>query len=308
MYLAYKLIMIVIRGGAAERGMDMDTRFLDVPGGRLAYDSYDEASAGPLVVCAPSIGDLRGEYRFLAPRLAAAGYRVVAFDVRGLGESSARWADYSAAAVGADMLAFARALGVGPAFLIGTSFAGGAAIWAAAEAPEAVAGLVLIGAGAGGVAGPRWRLRLTYGPLFARPGGTAVWLRYFASLYPTARPDDWAAYTARLRANLREPGRLAALRRQIYALPDGAAQVAARFGRVAAPALVVMGARDRDFKDPAGEARLVAGRLSRSTVRLIEDAGHYPHAEMPERTGPEIVAFLDGIRDGAGREAAAHGA
>ena len=69
------------------------------------------ADSGPLVVCAPGMGDLRGEYRFLAPQLAAAGYRVVVFDVRGHGESSVYWNDYSVAGIGADMLAIARALG-----------------------------------------------------------------------------------------------------------------------------------------------------------------------------------------------------
>ena len=44
----------------------MTTLFLEHANGRIAYD---EAGAGPLVVCVPSMGDVRGEYRFLAPRL-----------------------------------------------------------------------------------------------------------------------------------------------------------------------------------------------------------------------------------------------
>ena len=286
----------------------METRLLDVPGGRLAYDIYGEAGTGPLVVCAPSLGDLRAEYRFLAPQLVAAGYRVVAFDARGLGESSVHWGDYSAAATGADMLAFVRTLGGGPAYLVGTSIAGGAAVWAAAHAPELIAGLVLIGSGAGRAVGSRWVMRLMYGPLLSRPWGPALWLRYYASLYPAKRPDDWVTYTARLRGNLHEPGRLAAMRQQIFALPDGASQMTAHLGRVAAPALVMMGTRDRDFKDPAGEARLVAERLhpTRAVVRLIEGAGHYPHAELPVEAGQAIVSFLESVR--TGREAMAHGA
>src|SRR5258705_11185122 len=67
------------------------TRYLEVPGGRLAYD---DTGTGPLVVCLPGLGDLRASYRFLAPRLVAAGYRVVTMDLRGLGESSTGWADY----------------------------------------------------------------------------------------------------------------------------------------------------------------------------------------------------------------------
>ena len=46
----------------------MNTSFLDQLGGRIAYD---DTGSGPLVVCVPSMGDVRGEYRFLAPQLTA---------------------------------------------------------------------------------------------------------------------------------------------------------------------------------------------------------------------------------------------
>ena len=48
---------------------------------------------------------------------------------------------------------------------------------------------------------------------------------------------------------------------------------------------------DRDFPDPAAEAALVAERLHGRAV-LVPDAGHYPHAEFPERTTPPILDFL----------------
>ncbi len=38
------------------------TDFLDVPGGRIAYDVTGE---GPLVVCVPGMGDMRATFRFL---------------------------------------------------------------------------------------------------------------------------------------------------------------------------------------------------------------------------------------------------
>lgn len=119
------------------------TQFLDRPGGRLAYD--DTAGAGPLVICLPSLGDLRQEYRFLAPQLVVAGYRVVTMDLRGHGESSVGWDDYSAAAVGSDIVALVRELESGPAIVVGTSMSAGAAVWAAADAPDLIAGQVLIG-------------------------------------------------------------------------------------------------------------------------------------------------------------------
>src|SRR5512140_123691 len=119
----------------------MATQYLEHQNGRLAYD---DNGSGPLVICSPSMGDVRGEYRFLIPQLVAAGYRVVSMDVRGHGETSVRWPDYSVAGVGSDMLAVVRALVGAPATLIGDSMSGGAAVWAAVEAPELVNGLVLI--------------------------------------------------------------------------------------------------------------------------------------------------------------------
>ena len=52
-----------------------------------------------------------------------------------------------------------------------------------------------------------------------------------------------------------------------------------------------MGTRDPDFDDPAGEAETIA-KLLRGRTALIDGAGHYPHAEMPEATTPAILDFL----------------
>lgn len=101
------------------------TRFLRLPGGTIAYD---DRGSGPLVVMVPSLGDLRQEYRLLAPPLLDAGYRVVTMDLRGHGESSAGWEGYTTAAVGGDIVALLRHLGAGPATLIGTSLGAGAAV------------------------------------------------------------------------------------------------------------------------------------------------------------------------------------
>lgn len=53
------------------------TEFLDIPGGRIAYDI---SGTGPLVLLAHGLGDMRQAYRFLAPELIQAGYRVAAMD------------------------------------------------------------------------------------------------------------------------------------------------------------------------------------------------------------------------------------
>jgi pimeloyl-ACP methyl ester carboxylesterase len=263
----------------------MTTQFLTTEGGRIAYDL---SGSGPLVLCVPSMGDIRQEYRFLAPRLIEAGYRVATMDARGHGESSVGWADVSVAGVGADILALAKHLG-GPALVIGTSMAAGGAVWAAAEAPEVVRGMVLIGPfvrGGGDMFGA-----LMAG-VFSRPWGPAAWLRYYTGLYPSRKPDDFAAYTAALRANLAEPGRMKAARGMLRA---SKAASESRLPRVTAPALVLMGSKDPDFKKPEAEAAWVAGAL-RAEHRMIEGGGHYPHAEFPAETAALVLPFLKSLR------------
>ena len=124
------------------------------------------------MICVRSVVDLRGEYRCLAPELASAGYRVLCMDVRGHGETSTPWSDYSVGAIGSDILALIRHLDSGPAVVIGTSMAGGAGIWAAAEAPELVRSLVLIDTFYRGSS--KWQEKLLFYPLFSRPWGPAT--------------------------------------------------------------------------------------------------------------------------------------
>jgi pimeloyl-ACP methyl ester carboxylesterase len=271
----------------------MATQFLQTSDGTLAYD---DTGAGPLVICVPGMGGVRAEYRFLAPRLVAAGYRVVTLDVRGHGETSVRWPDYSSAGVGADILKLARALDAGPATIIGTSMAAGAAVWAATEEPERVARLVLIGPFVRDT-GNSWLASLA-AAAFRGPWGAGLWTSYYRRLYPSVKPADFEAYVAALKANLREPGRLATLRAMLLAPKADEARLA----RVVAPTLVLMGTRDPDFPDPAQEAALVAER-TRGTAQMIAGAGHYPQAEMPDITSEQVITFLHearvGVRHGA---------
>ncbi len=263
----------------------MTTQYLAHQSGQIAYD---DTGSGPLVLCAPSLGDVRAEYRFLAPQLLAAGFRVVTMDLRGHGESSTQWDDFSVAAVGSDMLALIRHLDNGPALLVGTSMAAGAAAWAAVEAPELVAGIVMIGAAVHGNVSTA--NRLLYRTLFARPWGVALWQWYYTTLYPTRKPADFAAYKAALGANLKERGRVESVLAAMLAPKTASAE---RLDRVTAPVLVVMGSKDPDFKQPETEARWVADAVHGRYV-MVDGAGHYPHAELPEVTAPQIVEFLQG--------------
>jgi pimeloyl-ACP methyl ester carboxylesterase len=266
----------------------MNTQYLELAQGRLAFD---DRGTGPLVICVPSMGDVRQEYRFLAPLLAEAGYHVVTMDVRGHGESGVNWADYSVAAIGADILTLIRHLNAGSALLVGDSMAGGAAVWAAAEAPELIAGVALIDPFVRDI-GPRW-MRFLYPVLFADLWGPAAWSKYYTTLYPTRHPADWQEYIQHLRRNLSEPKRMRALRAMLLASKQASED---RLPQVKAPALVIMGTRDPDFKQPAQEAQWVATALH-APVQMIEGAGHYPHAEMPEQVAPLLISFFQQVQE-----------
>jgi pimeloyl-ACP methyl ester carboxylesterase len=264
-------------------------RFLDRPDGRIAFT---DAGTGPLVVMVPGLGDLKEEYRFLAPKLLAAGYRTVTMDIRGHGNSSTGWPDYSSSALGSDVVALLRHLHAGPAAVIGTSMGAGAVAWAAAEAPDAIRDLVVIGPFMRELPAALWWTdklqKILIKAAFAGPWATSAWAAYYATLYPTAKPADFEAYKAKLTANLAEPGRMAATKAMMNA---SKADVGSRLADVRARALVVMGSKDPDFPDAAKEAATVAGLLH-GTFAMIDGAGHYPHAEMPAATAPIVLDFL----------------
>lgn len=270
------------------------TQFLKLPDGQIAYD--DSGGSGPLVICVPGLGDMRQQYRFLAPKLAAAGFRVVTMDLPGHGESSVDWPAYSPALVGADIVAMVRHLGASKAFIVGNSMAGGSAVWAAAEIPDRIGGIVLID--------PFTRVIPTSSFLLAflkvammRPWGPSFWSMYYGSLYKSAPPADLDSYRATLVANLKEPERIEATKALIFA---SQAPCEARIPDVHAPVLVVMGTRDSDFDDPAAEADWVATHLHGKKV-MVDGAGHYPHVEYPDVVAPVIIDFVKDAQDGEAR-------
>jgi pimeloyl-ACP methyl ester carboxylesterase len=276
------------------------TEYLDVEGGRIAYD---EIGSGPLVVLSHGIGDRRQVYRFLAPKLAQAGYRVVSADLRGHGDSSMDWKSVTGTEaitrtdIAGDLLALIRHFG-GPAVIVGHSISGGAATIAAAQEPDLVAGIVEINpftktqklSLSGLVRIRRYRRgmpRLLGTQLFR---SLWLWMRYLDVAYP-AKPADYADYMAALKAKLREPGRMAEFMKTGKSTP---ADAAAQLPNVTVPALIVMGTQDPDFADPRaeGDAIVAAIPTGLAWVAMVEGAGHYPHAQCPDDVAALVIGFL----------------
>jgi pimeloyl-ACP methyl ester carboxylesterase len=258
-------------------------------GGAIAVEVVGE---GPLVVCVPGMGGSRGSFRHLVPDLLGAGYRVAVMDLRGHGDSSAEFGAYDDPAAAGDVLAVIDALRGAPATIVGNSMGAAAAVLAAADSPETVDRLVLIGPFVRdhGSAASRLVMRL----LLARPWGPAAWRSYYRSLFGQRRPSDHDEHVARALAMLRRPGRWRAF--QATARTSHAPAEAA-LARVTARTLVIMGERDRDFPDPAVEAAWAASAL-RGEYRMIPGAGHYPMAEQHAEVSEAVLPFLGGANDG----------
>jgi pimeloyl-ACP methyl ester carboxylesterase len=269
-----------------------EIRYLDCGAGRLSYTVEGE---GPLVVAVPGMGDLRSTYRELAGPIVKAGFRLAVLDLRGHGSSDTTFRTHGDAATGQDLLALIAKLG-GPAVVVGNSMGASAAVWAAAESPEAVAGLVLLAPLLREAPRSRtsaWLTRQLYRAAFARPWGAAFWSRYYASLNRGKRAPWLAGHVADIRRNLQEPGRLRSFRELAVQLDHSL--VEARLGEVTAPATIFVGSEDPDYKDPEAELAWFLEQLD-ATGQLIEGIGHYPQAQRPDLVVPVTLDFLASLQ------------
>lgn len=251
--------------------------------------AYDDTGVGPLVIAMTGMGDVREQYRFLRRDLVAAGYRVVTVDARGFGDSSPEWPEFTREAIAGDYIALIRHLNGGPATLVASSYVGGAATLASVLEPALVTGIVLLG-GFIREEPPTMASRMLK-KLMASPLARGLWPGYYKSLYTSAKPADLDDHTAAIAQNLKEPGRWRALGRMI--LSDNTASDA-RIVEVSRPTLVIVGSKDPDFKNPASEIA-----YARETIKgavdglLVDGAGHYPHAEVPDAVSPRVIKFIE---------------
>ncbi len=266
-----------------------ETSYLVRPGGRV---TYEVDGTGPLVVLVPGMGDLRAAYRYLAPVLRDRGYRVAAVDLRGHGGSDATFPSYGDAETAGDVIALVEELAE-PAVVVGNSMGAAAGVLVAAQRPELVRALVLIGPFVRDREANALEIllqRVAMAPAWA----AAAWRSYLPKLYAGRRPDDFDAYRNQVAASLRLPGHAKAFSRTTRSSHNAAES---HLADVSVPTLVVMGEEDPDFSDPAAEAAWIAERLHAEVV-MVPEAGHYPQSQQPALTVDALSRFLEGLNGG----------
>jgi pimeloyl-ACP methyl ester carboxylesterase len=263
---------------------------------------YLEAGAGPPVVLLHGLGATCAS---MLPTLVelARDHRVLAPDLPGFGASAKPVRDYDPAFYAGWLAAFLDAVGVARADLIGNSMGGRVAIEAGLRLPERVARLVLY---APSLAFKRFRewtplVRLLAAELGAmpmvlpRPLVLSVLRSMFAR--PERLRDAWydAAGDEFLRVFATARGRMAffSAARQIYLEEaHGEDGFWDRLGGLRRPALFLWGERDQLV--PSRFARHVGAALPAARSIVLDDCGHVPQFERPERTHRLVREFLRG--------------
>ena len=270
---------------------------LSVDSSIIAFeDSNPQASVEtPVIYCLPGIGDFRHSYRFLAPLLQQARYRIIAQDLRGVGDSGTEFQSYSIESVANDVLTVLDACHITtPVLLIGNSLSAACAVTLAAEHPTRFVGIVTLGGFFRDMPKDTFFRPVSHF-LFNRLWGQPAWVSAFKSFFAKP-PADLPAYTdaikAKMLSNCSHAGIIGSM---IRATKDHAWK---KIDAVEVPALLIMGSRDPDFSDPVKETDFVASHLTKSRhveKVIIDEAGHYPHVEMPDDVAKAILAFTKTI-------------
>lgn len=258
-------------------------------GARIAYEVMG-AGAGTLLLVSPLAGTIAlwGELR---ERLAAHA-RVIAFDHRGLGDSSAAPLVTSTRALAADARAVLDDAGVDRADVLGSSLGGMVATWLAADAAPRVRRLVLLSTPVSGGAVASSLRSLGRGAKLAtcavrgdRAMGRCLADGILSDRFDAAHPEE-AERIARMIAEAPRS------RRSVLVLAAAAARHDARdaLGRISAPTLALAGALDPLI--PADRLRRDLAALADVTCEVVPDCGHDLALEAPSYVAERVRAFL----------------
>jgi pimeloyl-ACP methyl ester carboxylesterase len=268
---------------------------------------YVEAGDGPLIVLLHGFPEFWYGWRLQIAPLAAAGFRVVAPDMRGYNLSSrpAGVAAYAADKLADDVGGLIRERGAESALLVGHDW-GGSVAWATAMShPEVVDRLAILDAAhpralQKGLRNPRQLLRSWYFFFFQLPGlpergvRAGRW-RFFRRFLRDARPAYTPEEIERYVEAWSQPGAASAMINYYRCSVRESKKAGAAIRPISVPTLVIWGERDRYLGPGVREPdRGDVPGLDR--VERLPDASHWVHHDEPERVNQLLIDFFASAR------------
>ncbi|HUQ01648.1 MAG TPA: alpha/beta hydrolase [Kofleriaceae bacterium] len=265
-------------------------RFAQRPDGvRIAYE-ITGAGAQTILLVSPLAGTIAlwGEFR---ERLAAHA-RVIAFDHRGLGDSSVAPLTTTTRALAADARAVLDDARIDRADVVGSSLGGMAATWLAADAAPRVRRLVLLSTLVHSVevagslrSAARVAKLATCAVRGDRAMGRCLSDGILSDRFQADHPDE----AARIARTIADAPRS---RRSVLVLAAAAARHDARSAlrRISAPTLALAGALDPLVRADRMSRDLSA--LADVTCEVVPDCGHSIALEAPAHVADRVRAFL----------------
>ncbi len=256
------------------------------------------AGTGPAVVFAHGYGGTLGEWNIVWDQLVARGYRLIAFDQRGHGESTLGSAGVGSAPMAEDYAAVLRHFDFEDGVLVAHSMGGFIAIRAVLDHKDVAArlrGLVLFATWAGRIhdGAPQNRLQI---PLMK--SGLMGWLvrtRVGGVLFGAAQcgrnpsPAMISVFIEFFDKHMREHGPLTPILRAF-----GREDRYPRLGEISVPTVVMIGSADRSTP-PIHSRRLVAG-IPGARLVTVPDAGHLLNWEGADELVTVVTALSPGPR------------
>jgi pimeloyl-ACP methyl ester carboxylesterase len=262
---------------------------IERPGARLVAE--DEGEGPPILLVHSAIVNRRA-WDPVVPLLVDAGYRVISYDMRGFGESTAEDVEFSAHD---DILAVLDHFGVKRAAIVGNSMGAIFSMEAVLAAPERFVAYVWVGGGIGGwdkepsspeeeaIFKAESDAEEAGDPDLAAELDTQIWADGIGQPVGRVRADVRDAIKAMDR-QLLEPGRVFGKRVR----PDPPAVDG--LGSIAIPTLVVIG--DLDTIGTRAAADKVAEDVPGARIVRLPDVAHIIGMEAPDRLAALIVEHL----------------
>lgn len=250
--------------------------------------AYDDAGSGPAVVLIHGYPLGRRMWRPQVAALTAAGYRVVAPDLRGFGESEVPPGEWTVAQMADDVAALLDRLGIASAAVAGMSMGGYVLLELLARHRRRVAAALFVVTRAGADDEPGRMRRTALAREVAGGNPAAVTGAFEGILFAPGtvlhRPELVAEVRGWMEAT--DPGGLVG---GLLAMRDRR-DASALLPTFDLPALVVGAEQDRAI--PAEHAALLAAGLPRAELRLLPEGGHMVNLEAPEPFNGALLAFL----------------